>query len=192
METFRFVPASGGRAKKPSINQPTEEDFVDLTFKLVAWKEMPDKTVEFEIKGTYKGEAVGLKAVLKSNLVPGIKNGSEIAKGAAVKEGLTFVSSGSESDRLISALAELYGAKKKIKMVPEFKFTIFPLEEGPIDFAKRSIRLKLFGNDEGTDQELEEKYFESFFNIDKPNGIVQWNEKDSEYRAPLINSLGKR
>lgn len=49
------------------------------------------------------------------------------------------------------------------------------------------VKIKLFGNDRETDSE--DDYYESFFNLDLPNGLVFWNEKDQEYREPLVRSL---
>jgi len=33
------------------------------------------------------------------------------------------------------------------------------------------------------------EYFESFFNRDLASGFVFWNEKDPDYRTPLIRGL---
>jgi hypothetical protein len=51
-----------------------------------------------------------------------------------------------------------------------------------------SVRIKLFGRD--TEAFSEDDYYESFFNVDFPGGFVYWNEKDPEYRAPLVAALG--
>lgn len=49
------------------------------------------------------------------------------------------------------------------------------------------IKIKIFGKDQ--DSDLDENYHESFFNLDLPNGFVFWNEKDLDYREPLIRGL---
>lgn len=49
--------------------------------------------------------------------------------------------------------------------------------------------MKLFGKDgEPFD---EDAYYESFFNIDFANGIAYWNEKDPDYRIPLLNAISE-
>lgn len=49
------------------------------------------------------------------------------------------------------------------------------------------IKIKLFGRDQ--DPDLDENYYESFFHLDLENGFVFWNEKDPDYREPLIRGL---
>jgi hypothetical protein len=44
----------------------------------------------------------------------------------------------------------------------------------------------LFFDDGGTDQT---KYAELFFNLDSDGGLAGLNEKDPEYRAPLVRWL---
>ena len=51
------------------------------------------------------------------------------------------------------------------------------------------VKLKLFGRDRPSDQE--DDYYESFFNLDLKNMFVFWNEKDQEYRAPLLRALSQ-
>jgi hypothetical protein len=47
--------------------------------------------------------------------------------------------------------------------------------------------MKLFGRDD--EPFIEDDYYESFFNVDLANGLVYWNEKDQEYREPLLRAL---
>lgn len=55
------------------------------------------------------------------------------------------------------------------------------------DMEIEHISMKLFGND-GEDMS-EDDYFECFFNLDLPSGFAFWNEKDPDYREPLIRGL---
>lgn len=95
---------------------------------------------------------------------------------------------GSESDRLMMVLAELYGLpQEQRQMVDCFSFTAIALHQDGVDMEVEPISIKLFGND-GEDMS-EEVYFESFFKLDLPSKLVYWNEKDPEYREALINAL---
>lgn len=76
-------------------------------------------------------------------------------------------------------------------MIKTEKFTVIALHQGIIDMESEAIKIKIFGNDEGSDDELEEDYYESFFNLDLANGFVYWNEKDKDYREPLLRGLSK-
>ena len=55
--------------------------------------------------------------------------------------------------------------------------------------TKEPIKIKIFGKD--SENDLENDYYESFFNLDLANGFVFWNEKDEEYREPLIRGLSQ-
>ena len=74
-------------------------------------------------------------------------------------------------------------------MVETETFTAIALHAGPIDMTKEAIKLKLFGRDAATDSE--DDYYESFFNLDLKNKLVFWNEKDQDYRKPLLRGLSK-
>ena len=72
-------------------------------------------------------------------------------------------------------------------MVDEETFTAIALHQGRIDMDNEPIKLKIFGKDgEPFD---EDAYYESFFNVDLPNGLANWNEKDPDYRVPLLQAL---
>jgi hypothetical protein len=62
------------------------------------------------------------------------------------------------------------------------------LHTDAVDIDSRPTKLKLFGRD--SDQEIQRgEYFESFLNVDIPSGLVFWNEKDVDYRVPLIRGI---
>src|SRR5262245_702794 len=125
-------------------------------------------------------------------LVKGIKSGfnskMNLVKEHVYRMGVRFLRSGTESDRLISAISKLYGSKASPKrMVDEETFTAIALHQGDLDMKRDPVKLKLFGKDcEPFDQDA---YYESFFNLDLANGFVYWNEKDPEYRKPLLRAL---
>ncbi|EHU4841393.1 hypothetical protein KY951_004500 [Vibrio parahaemolyticus] len=74
-------------------------------------------------------------------------------------------------------------------MSAEETFTGIALHQDEIDMASDLVKIKLFGKDQ--DEDLEENYYESFLNLDLKNGFVFWNEKDQEYRKPLIRGLSE-
>jgi hypothetical protein len=74
-------------------------------------------------------------------------------------------------------------------MKDEESFTAIALHQGPIDMTEQAIKIKIFGRDGPSD--TEEEYYESFFNLDLKQQLVFWNEKDQEYRRPLILGLAK-
>jgi len=73
-------------------------------------------------------------------------------------------------------------------MVDAISFTGIALHQDGVDMETEPIKIKLFGRD--SDEEIErDEYFESFFNLDLASGFVFWNEKDPDYRTPLIRGL---
>ena len=70
-------------------------------------------------------------------------------------------------------------------------FTAIALHQGNIDLGRQGVRIKIFGR-KTVPRSGYVNYFESFFNVDLPNGLVYWNEKDPDYREPLLRALGGR
>lgn len=128
-------------------------------------------------------------------LVKGIQGGFNAKMGLVKKHvyrsGVRFLRSGIESDRLMAAIGELYNSRRSPKrMVSEETFTAIALHQGRLEMKRDPVKLKIFGKDgEPFD---EDAYYESFFNVDLPNGFVFWNEKDPEYRKPLLRALTAR
>ena len=92
-----------------------------------------------------------------------------------------------EQSRLVRALAALYGlSQERRRMRARETFTAIALHQGEIDVEAQPVKLKLFGRDA---ESLPGEYNESFLNIDLVNGLIFWNEKDQEYRMPLVHSL---
>ena len=71
-------------------------------------------------------------------------------------------------------------------MVAYEVFAGVALHQGDIDVEREPVKIKIFGNARDAD---DDDYYESYFNLDLPNGLVFWNEKDQEYREPLVRSL---
>ncbi|QTN25971.1 hypothetical protein HZ992_15225 [Rhizobacter sp. AJA081-3] len=74
-------------------------------------------------------------------------------------------------------------------MVGEESFTAIALHQGALDVEEQPVKLKIFGRDASTDPEND--YYESFFNLELANELVYWNEKDQEYREPLVRGLSQ-
>jgi hypothetical protein len=178
------------REGNPILDQHSEEGFVDLTFRI---SDLSDdgEHYRFHLTASYKKRTVGMDVVLVKGIQGGFNAKMNLVKKHVYRLGVRFLRSGAESDRLISAISELYGAKSsQKKMVNEETFTAIALHQGRLDMESEPVNLKIFGKDgEPFD---EDAYYESFFNVDLPNGFVFWNEKDPDYRKPLIRALSAR
>ena len=175
------------RDANPILDQFSEEGFVDLTFRLT---DLTDDGAHyrFHLVAAHGGRAVGMNVLLVNGIKSGFDSDMNLTKDHVYRMGVRFQRSGEESDRLISAISELYGSDAgPKKMVEEENFTAIALHQGKLDWDQEPVKLKLFGRDgEPLDQDA---YYESFFNVDLANRFVFWNEKDQDYREPLLRAL---
>ena len=180
----------GDSEGNPILDQFSEEGFVDLTFRLTNLVR-EDAEFRFHITASYKDSTVGLDVVVVRNIQGGFDAEMELVSEHVYRPGVRFRRSGPESDRLISAISELYGAPEPPqKMVAEETFTAIALHQGPLNLEQESVKLKIFGKD--GDPFDEDSYYESFFHVDIPNGFIFWNEKDPDYRQPLLKALSAK
>jgi hypothetical protein len=171
----------------PILEQFSADGFVDCVFKISDLAESSD-FFNFHISASSNGEILGMDVSVWKNIQGGFDEKMNLASDHVYWEGVTFIRSGIESDRFITRIASLYGLPHaEIKMISKETFTAIALHDGEIDLRNEPIKIKIFGHDgEPFDESL---YNESFFNLDLANGFVNWNEKDQDYRKPLIRAL---
>jgi hypothetical protein len=173
----------------PILEQFSEDGFVDCVFKISDLVESSD-FFNFHISASSEATVVGMDVVIRKDIQGGWDTEMNLVKNHVYREGATFIRSGIESDRLIMRIASLYELPHTgIEMVSKETFTAIALHHGEIDLRNEPVKIKIFGRDgEPFDETI---YNESFFNIDLANGFVNWNEKDPDYRKPLIRALTK-
>jgi hypothetical protein len=173
----------------PFLDQFSEEGFVDCVFKIVSVQDK-DNFYRLELRAVHENLIVGFNADVLKTIESGFDKDMNLIKGRTYFCGVKFHHSGLESDRLISSLAKLYGFNNpNLEMTLEETFTAICLQQGDVNLANDPVRLKLFGKD--GEPFVEDDYYESFFNIDIPFGYAFWNEKDPDYRSPLLKGLTK-
>lgn len=171
----------------PVLDQFSEEGFVDCILRIERLTREGDQYV-FDLYASHAGETVGVRARLKAEIGPGLDSEMNLIKEHVYWKGLEVSSLGPESDRFIDALASLYGAGPGPRaMVQSETYTVIALQQEGTDLTCEQVRLKIFGKD--ADDCHEDDYYESFFNVDLPGGFVYWNEKDQDYRGPLLRAL---
>ena len=171
----------------PILTQNSEEGFVDCIFKVSGLKSDNDHYY-FNLLASHDEEPVGLAVKLLKSVGPGFDADMNLIQDHIYGPGVIFRSLGAISDRLVSALARLYGQDHaELRMVQEEAFTVLALQQAETDFQVHGVKLKLFGKDQGEFDGT--KYYESFFNVDFPDGYASWNEKDPSYRVQLINGI---
>lgn len=174
----------------PIIDQFSEDGFVDLTLRITTLKADGDH-YRFHLAASHDNDELGFDVVLLKGINSGFDDNMDLIKDHVYPLGVRFLRSGIESDRLVSVIGYFYNAEDSPqKMVPEETFTVIALHQGELDFENECVKLKLFGKD--SEPFDENSYYESFFNVDLPNRLVYWNEKDPDYRQPLFAALSAK
>lgn len=171
----------------PILDQFSEEGFIDCVFKIINLKEQ-GASYHFDIRAFYEGTELGFGVEVIKGIQGGFDAEMHLIQDHVYRNGVRFFRTGPESDNLISILAQLYGfSDVSLQMCEEETFTAIALHQGHINMVSEPIKIKIFGRDQ--DPDLDENYYESFFHLDLQNGFVFWNEKDPDYREPLIRGL---
>lgn len=171
----------------PLLDQYSEEGFVDCVLRIVDRSET-EAQYRLRLRATYADQVVGMDVIVVKNIQGGFDSEMRLRREGVYRRGVTFLRTGEESDRLMAALVRLYGHEKPgLRMIAEETFTAIALHQGPLDMEREPVKIKIFGRD--GEPFVEDAYYESFFNLDLKNGFVYWNEKDQDYREPLIRAL---
>jgi len=167
----------------PPVLVGEEDGFVDLTFQITSSNPKKGGGHEFVVKGTLNGSKVGFSIELLPDWNPQDVEGIEEAFywGEAY-----FKSTGRDSKAFLKSLAKLYEATLPDFEVPESVYAqVVGLACNPSEVNGTPCKMKFFFNPDG-DEEL---YSEVYVNIDLKEKALEFNEKDNEYRAPLLRSL---
>ena len=171
----------------PILDQFSAEGFVDCTFRIVR-QLSSESAYRLHLSASHQGETVGFDVVVVKGIRGGFDDRLDLISDHVYHDGVWFFRSGPESDSLMTILTKLYKLEGEARrMIESFAFTVIALHQDDVNMECHTINLKLFGNDSETFSE--EDYFESFFNLSLSDGFAFWNEKDPDYRVPLIKSL---
>ena len=158
-----------------------EEGFVDLTFDIVECNRhlVGSNSIEYDVwaKGLYEGKTVGFGLLLSAT--------KKLFKPLRI--GIGINSLGEESDNLLKALAELYGEtipelSKMKEYVPAGFFVLSNVKNKKDCFDNMKVDVKMFFGNTGDN----DYYCEHFLNVDLPNKIIEFREKDEVYRENII------
>jgi hypothetical protein len=171
----------------PVLDQFSDEGFVDLVFRIRDLKDDGD-CYRFRMTACYDEQILAIDVRIVKGIGPGFNENMELVQNNVYRDGVSFFRCGIESDRLIATIAKLYASNvHPLKMIERESYTAIALHQGQIDMESEAIKIKIFGRD--SEDDSEDDYYETFFNLDLPNGFVFWNEKDQDYRDPLLRAL---
>lgn len=169
-------------AEVPDVTVSTKEGFVDVDLPITELKKNPDGIVTVVARGKVEGAVVGLIV----DILPEW-HGKDVEEG-----GPTFFwgkaryrSLGEESDRFLAFLSKSYDLEApRGKMASRIDVTAVGLNDNPERLMEAPIRMKFF-----LAEDSEENYSEVFTNVDVEKRILEFHEKDLEYRKPLVRVL---
>ena len=129
----------------PVLDQFSEEGFIDCVLKITD-KYETDNLYKLNLRACYMNETVGFDVTVIKDIQAGFDSEMNLIKENVYWKGMTFISTGTESDSLISALANLYDIKNSgIKMRNTETFTCIALHQGELNMADEPIKIKIFG-----------------------------------------------
>jgi hypothetical protein len=166
----------------------TSEGFSDIFMKILD-DSKTDTSHIYIAKGLYKGQVVGLKIEVKSNILNGFTSkGEMIDKDGFTYRAVKINTIGRESDQLIKALGELYSFPTTKTFTKQILIpNAFSLNQNIANLDIESYyKFKLF-----FEEQSEELYSEIYLNTNTKEKIIELFEKDYEYRKPLIKVFTK-
>ena len=180
-----IVSQSAAAAHLEEIWKPVEEGWFDLDLTVTSVTDEGDYITVVGM-GLFRGNEVGLKVSFRKGVSPAMPN-AQPDQTAFAPNGIVYSSIGGASDRLLQAMATLYGVPAPAgKFAARVDVTAIALDQYPVDVTKNATKFKVFFND-GAGQE--DEYAELYTNIDIPGQRLELHEKDPEYRASVVRAL---
>lgn len=175
-----------GAAKDyPDAVLGTEDGIVDLMLSISKYEKQKNGIARFLIQNTLHGTKIGFVIELQPTWkAQKIENAdAHIYWGYA-----EFLSTGEESNAFLSVISKLYGLPtSKPTFANKLKAQVVGLANDPARIENEPIRMKFFLNSDGP----EELYSEVFIKVDLKRKVLEFNEKEPEYRGALVKSLSK-
>jgi hypothetical protein len=168
--------------KPPQIMAKAADGFVDLSFALESRKQDPGVGERLVAIGEDGDRSVSFAIVIE----PGWKDVKVEGLDLPSHQGRVMIESlGRASDALVQAIDRLYvtrvGAER---MQRATRFTGISLGGDPSRLDAGPVKIKLF-----FESEVEGRYAECFLNIDVEAKSIELNEKDEDYRRPVVLAL---
>jgi len=182
MSLFSLFFGTASSAALPDLHISVEDGFVDIDIPIQSMKKAVGGSLEVMAKGKYKQETVGFSVKLNSkwDRKP-IENTDQFLYWGSG----TIKGTGKESDAFSKMLAEQYKLPCTSPNFPsKISVQIVGIANDPKLATSAPTKMKIFLNSDS-----EANYAEVFLNIDPAAQLVEFHEKDEEYRKPLLRAL---
>jgi hypothetical protein len=169
----------------PEVAVNREEGFVDISIPIASCETLKDGSTRIVVRGDLDGRRVGFAMVLNPEWkATEIENTGQFFYWGSG----SIVRTGKLTDEFLVQLAHLYGEQNKPTGANDVvRVEVVGLANDPSRLLTSPTNMKVFLNSNGG----EDLYGEIFINTDVPHGVLEFNEKDPEYRSPLLKSLAR-
>ncbi len=165
----------------PSVFVNLKEDWGDADLKAASVQKKDDGSVAIEATAEYGKEPMGFRVTL----LPKWEHWRPKDWPMDSYRGLVRLESiGKPSEVFIRCLARAY--KHEIEQVDFRSVELVAISLGgdPRSVSSEPVKLKLF-----FESEQDDAYAEAYLNLDLPHSLVQFHEKDHDYRKPVLGFL---
>jgi len=160
----------------------TEEGFVDIDLPIADVRREADGAVAITARALIDNVIVGFAIDIRRDWKATPLSGSDFLYFGKV----SLRSLGEDSNRFVALLARLYKVSQPSRpMLVKLELVAVGLADDPSKVMTTPVRMKLFfdPDDEGSGEA------EVYVNVDVAARKLQFNEKDPEYREPLVRAL---
>ncbi len=178
-----FGSGSSADAVTKEMTVVEEDGFADFDFPLISAAHVDDGGWLISARGLLNKETIGFDVRLGGEWKSQDVDDGELTvfwgSGAIIR-------SGAESDDFCGLLQDKYQLAGSSREMPDLVETmVVSLGTDPVRITEEPLRMKMFVEPEGDENE----YAEFFLNVDLRGKVVQFHEKDNEYRENLIKAF---
>ena len=180
---YSFRAAQIRAVKAAPITIDTSEGFVDIALPIADITCPTSTRCALRVLGSHKGQPVGM-TVDVLDIRPNPDRSVSAGPGK-----ILLRSDGQITTNFAQLLAQLYKhPQSKFRVPAEIQTSAVTLEGDAARLQTEPVKFKLFhGEEDGAPD-----YFEMFLNLDVPHHVVEFAEKDPDYRMPILRSLGAK
>lgn len=193
-----LITFSACNQQSSSTNQPAENELklMELSqrpnnlksiFLSITDKQEADTSFLYTVKGIFNSDTVGFIVSLDKDIAPGVLPDGSVDEKAGFKVGaVKFIGIGSESDRFVSALAQLWGIPDSIHRFANdavIPLTFSSNNEEVNQLSPSTSSFKLFFDPDANHPG------EVFFTLDTYLRTIEIQEKNDSYRTAIFQSL---
>ena len=163
-----------------------EEGFLDIDIPLISVESGGAGKVRYVARGEVLGQDIGFAVVLHAgwDAQPTDDNSAIFYWGSGV-----YQRTGPESDRFVELVERQYGIQPSGRgMLTQVPAEVVGLDSDPAHAVQGGAKMKFFFHGQSEDAE---RYAEVFTNINVEEGMLEFREKDNEYRLPLVRALAE-